>query len=167
MRYLKYIFLSIIVVLLNCKRPEEYPDKPEIHFKSFYVSEITDSMGKKLIGQLTFSFIDGLGNIGFDEISSNNNLDSLPDTIKYNLFFTKYNRIDNQFVVDSQNIKLFYTIPYINNIKGDVRVTFDYLFIKYDTIKYEFFLIDRNYNRSNVETTPVLLLKKGFGVTAE
>ena len=60
-----------------------------------------------------------------------------------------------------------YRIPYMvrlgqNKIlKGTISITFLYLFYtKTDTISYDFFLMDRDMNSSNIETTAEIIVSE-------
>ncbi len=149
----------IMAFSLSCQKVESISEIPYIEFKSFELRDTIDILGNPgKIGELIFKFEDGDGDIGLEQPDSISS-----DTTNYNLFFTLYEKIEGQFQkVDEEDLEtpLNYRIPYIENIgqnktlKGEVKVEFYYyLLMLYDTIKYEFYMVDRAMHESNVETT--------------
>jgi len=149
----------IMAFSLSCQKVESISEIPYIEFKSFELRDTIDILGNPgKIGELIFKFEDGDGDIGLEQPDSIS-----PNTTTYNLFFTLYEKIEGQFQkVDEEDLEtpLNYRIPYIENIgqnktlKGEVKVEFYYyLLMLYDTIKYEFYIVDRALHESNVETT--------------
>jgi len=53
-----------------------------------------------------------------------------------------------------------YRIPYLDKqpLKGTMDLEISYPIIKYDTIFYTFYIYDRDYNRSNTDSTEVIVL---------
>ena len=148
----------LLTLILSCQKVEKISEIPYIEFKSFELRDTVDILGNKIkIGELIFKFEDGDGDIGSEQ----------PDTLfstdpGYNLFFTLFEKIDGEFIkVDEEDLEtpLDYRIPYIENVgqnktlRGEIKVEFYYLLMLYDTIKYEFFILDRAENQSNIETT--------------
>ena len=166
MKALAKILILIITVLLSglsCKKIESLPEIPSISFKSFILIDTIDALGNEgKIGELTFDFEDGDGDIGLTQP------DSLSvDSTNFNLFFTLFGKIDGEFIEVSENdleTPLNYRIPYIEKegqnkaLKGEIQVDFIYLLFEYDTIKYSFFIVDRALHKSNVETTPEIAM---------
>ncbi len=161
-----FILFSGWVLFFSCRKIESYPVIPSIKFKSFTLRDTVDDLNNPVIrGGLVFSFVDGDGDIGLPQPDS-----TLTDTTNYNLFFTLYEKLDGEFAkVDEDDLAtpLNYRIPFIEiegqnkTLKGEIQVDFDYniiFLLKYDTIKYEFYLVDRALNQSNVETTPEIPL---------
>ena len=167
MKALAKILILIITVLLSglsCKKIESLPEIPSISFKSFILIDTIDALGNEgKIGELTFDFEDGDGDIGLTQP------DSLSaDSTNFNLFFTLFDKIDGEFIEVSENdleTPLNYRIPYIEKegqnkaLKGEIQVDFLYYHtFEYDTIKYSFFIVDRALHKSNVETTPEIAM---------
>ena len=162
------ILILIITVLLNglsCQKIESLPEIPSISFKSFILIDTTDALGNEgKIGELTFDFEDGDGDIGLTQP------DSLSvDSSNFNLFFTLFSKTDGEFIEVSENdleTPLNYRIPYIKKegqnkaLKGEIQIDFIYLLFEYDTIKYSFFIVDRALHKSNIETTPEIAIYK-------
>lgn len=161
MKGLKYLILSILIIayVASCKKIEQLPPVPYIEFQSFKVFDTTDILGNDIKGgKLIFSFQDGDGNIG---INADENYGS--DTS--NLFFTLYKK-DNGIMKEVPENDLMrpssYRIPYMEKtgqnkiLKGKIAITFLYLFYSQadnDTIKYDFYLTDRDNNSSNISST--------------
>ena len=59
--------------------------------------------------------------------------------------------------------KPFYRIPPLDRegqnktLKGEINVEIEYYTVDYDTLKYTFYLMDRSFNRSNVDTTTEII----------
>lgn len=163
--FVKILILIITVLLsgLSCQKIESLPEIPSISFKSFILIDTTDVLGNEgKIGELTFDFEDGDGDIGLTQP------DSLSaDSTNFNLFFTLFSKIDGEFIEVSENdleTPLNYRIPYIKKegqnkaLKGEIQIDFIYLLFEYDTIKYSFFIVDRALHKSNIETTPEIAI---------
>jgi hypothetical protein len=162
--YILVTGLILGVLAGSCRPKDTHSVIPEISFKSFYVHDSVDPLGNiGTVGSLVFSFIDGDGDIGFNE----NDTTSVVDTTDFNLFFTLY-YLDQGFLekVGDEDIQtpLEYRIPYLekgktdNVLSGEIQVDFFYLLFPYDTIAYDFFLIDRAGHQSNIESTPLIVL---------
>ncbi|MCD6565923.1 MAG: hypothetical protein J7K53_08255 [Bacteroidales bacterium] len=166
MKALARILILIITVLLSglsCKKIESLPEIPSISFKNFTLIDTIDALGNEgKIGELTFDFEDGDGDIGLTQP------DSLSaDSTNFNLFFTLFSKTNGEFIEVSENdleTPLNYRIPYIEKegqnkaLKGEIQVDFIYLLFEYDTIRYSFFILDRALHKSNVEITPEIAL---------
>lgn len=158
---------TILLILFTfsfhqCQELPEYPDVPIINYENFSLYINTNNLGQEvLIGKLNFSFTDGDGNIGLDPWPDTIAI-GLPDTQRYNLFLQVHDFQDEAFaeVPDEDGGILKYMIPYMDKqpLSGTITVTIEYPIIKYDTVFYTFYLYDRDYNRSNTDTSDVLNL---------
>jgi len=156
-----YLALALTALLASCRKIESFPPEPSIAYERFDVSDSTDLLGNhKLIGSLWFSFIDGDGDLG--------SADTTEASGKYNLFFTMYEKTEGEFIVvgeDKIGEPIRFIIPYMERtgqnktLKGEINVKFEYFFDIFDTIRYDFYIIDRAGNESNLETTPELILE--------
>ncbi len=163
--FVKILILIITVLLsgLSCQKIESLPEIPSISFKSFILIDTTDVLGNEgKIGELTFDFEDGDGDIG---LTQPDNLSA--DSSNFNLFFTLFSKTDGEFIEVSEDdleTPLNYRIPYIKKegqnkaLKGEIQIDFIYLLFEYDTIKYSFFIVDRALHKSNIETTPEIAI---------
>jgi hypothetical protein len=163
-------FAAIVLILfgmlvsISCMKQENYPDVPEIGFAdwvSFY-----DTGHYPGAAALTITFKDGNGDIGL------NPEDTMPPYNKngnyyYNYVITYFEKQNGTFVkVDlyppfSARIPVL-TPDYPNKaIKGFIVDTLTMnpkpLF---DTIRFELFIYDRALNKSNVVTTPDIVLRR-------
>jgi hypothetical protein len=154
--------LSIIflfgILFYSCKKSQTYPDTPSIKFESF---SIKDTISDFKYGILTFSFIDGNGDIGLNEDYTTGIF--APDSqYYYNLIITLYRLNNGVFEPYNFETSLNYRFPYYASkgkdkaVKG--RMIIDNLSAIRDTLKYQFYIYDRALNKSNVETTPVFIV---------
>ncbi len=164
MRIWRHIFplgiLALLVWASSCQKIESFPPEPEIDYLRFEVRDSTDLLGnEKLIGSLWFSFVDGDGDLGAADTSS--------ESGKYNLFFTMFEKIDGVFQEVDESVlggPIRFIIPYMERtgqnktLKGEINVKFEYFFDTWDTIRYDFYIIDRAGHESNLESTPELVL---------
>ena len=164
-----YLIVGLLMIvflwLFSCRKTVLYSEIPEIHYKSFWLRDTTDILGNKgLVGDLTFSFVDGDGDIGLHQP-----VDPIdPEDPEYtNLFFTMYamkKGVLTQLDENDLEFPLNYRIPYLEpkghdpSLKGEIGVEFLYLLFEYDTILYEFYITDRAKHESNVESTPLIIL---------
>ena len=156
------IFLFVAVVLTvfyACGKLETYSELPSVEFKQVYIADTVDDLGNDVKFQnITLEIIDGDGNLGLNAEDTVGNFSS--DSQYYNnLFITvceKRNGDYNELTKVSKN--LCYRIPYKApigqnkylkaEVKVDVRIPLGYF--DYDTIRYEFFVYDRDLNKSDV-----------------
>lgn len=165
MKHLWSVGLLLGIVFVSaCRKQVTHSPIPEIAFQSFSLKDSTDPLGNKgLLGSLTFSFIDGDGDLGF------NPEDTLTtgDSLGFNLFLTLYHTENGQLVqADEEEVKtpLKYRIPFLEKsrsddvLSGEIQVDFFYLLFPFDTIAYDFYIVDRAGNQSNTESTPLIVL---------
>ena len=163
MKHSATAILSLLLLVVSCEQvAPEYPDEPVVDYQSFYLYTTEDQLGNiTLTGRLTFEFTDGDGNIGLAPLAENSN-PSLPDTVKYNFFLQMYDLQGYEFVKvpESEGGVLKYRIPVLDRqpVKGTMDLDISYPVIVQDTIFYTFYIYDRDYNRSNTDTTDVLVL---------
>lgn len=168
---MKQLFLSSLIVAIlatmfaGCEKIQSYPATPEIDYKSFWLRDTVLNDNTAKVGTLLFDFVDGDGDFGLFQPDSGET-----DTTKlYNLYLTFYQKINDEFVPDTSLLsELSFPVYYfdamsregqVKALKGSVSLTLEYFIIKYDTIKYDFYIIDRALNKSNVVTTPEIVLK--------
>lgn len=167
-----WIIATIIglFLLASCMKKEVYPDIPEIAFQDF-----TLQYGSRIYpdsGFLTISFKDGNGDIGFRDS------DTFPpfnigSIYHYNYIIDYYEKQNGIFVKKvfdtASGLSFNARIPYLTpndpnkSIKGFIVNTLDFHLMPapvYDTIKLKFFIYDRALNKSNVDSTPPIILKK-------
>jgi hypothetical protein len=137
LRRILYIAIVATLALAGCPAPRTLPDVPRVEFKS--------------------------GDIGF--YASPDSLNA-PDTVKYNLFLTLHEMVNGVYrEVDTSELGSppYYRIPPLDRegqnktLKGEISVDIEYFTIDYDTLRYSFYLFDRAYHRSNVDTTDEII----------
>lgn len=153
---MKKIFLPIISILFlfSCEKVEDYPETPEIDFRAF---EVLPGDGEYIIseGVLTFDFIDGDGNIGYVENTDPDTSNNVIDFV-----YTEYYKKDGVFVEKEGNpfyLPYFQEGVYRKSLKGKIDIYLPRTILSPDTVYYEFYIIDRDANKSNVETTPEIV----------
>ena len=157
------IILTMFLMLISCNEiAPVYPDEPVIDYQGFGLYISVDQLGNKsLFGELSFKFTDGDGNLGLHPISDTIFLNQ-PDTVKYNFFLQLYDQIDNSFEMISEEDGgvLKYRIPFLDKqpLSGTIDLEIAYPIIIYDTIFYTFYIYDRTFNRSNTDSTEVIVL---------
>ena len=159
------VLLIIVLASHACKKTEVYSEIPEIAYKNFLFRDTTDLLGNtSLLGVLTFTFVDGDGDLGLDQPPDT----ATPGNPSYsNLFFTLFayqNGIITEIGEDELEFPLAYRIPLLEpegsdkTLKGEIEVEFIYVAFDYDTISYDFYITDRAGHESNVESTPFFIL---------
>ena len=151
----KSIFLILISILfLKCEKEETYSEIPEIKYIGFNVIE-GDGEYTIAKGILTFSFVDGNGDIGFLE-----NLDSTIDVKIPDIILYEYTKEDGLFTnIDT----IEYIMPYFaegiyrKHIKGEIDILLPRTILSEDTAYYEFHILDRAGHTSNIEVTPEII----------
>ena len=163
MKALRPLLLSVLFLLISCNKIDPvYPDEPVIDYQGFSLFISIDGLGNKtLMGQHTFDFTDGDGNLGLSPLVDTADL-SLPDTVKFNFFLQLYDLQNYEYVQipEDDGGLLKYRIPYLDKqpLSGIMDLEISYPIIKHDTIYYTFWIYDRDYNKSNVDTTEVIVL---------
>ncbi len=157
------IFIMGIVLggILSCQPPKVYPVIPSIEFKEMKMLNGKDTLGndvKRVI--LTMSVIDGDGNIGLPDGDTLPGFDTLGNK---NLFIDLWNKKDGVFEKVDLLAPNYYKTKFLmpegqdKSLTADFEVTMDYYFFKdYDTIKYTFYIYDRDLNRSNTGESPAV-----------
>jgi len=149
--------------LSGCDPIQSHSEIPEIGFKSLVFEDRIDTMGilTKKAPILTFSFIDGDGDLG----RSPEDVDRVS-----RIHYTWYQKLPDGTYVQHQfpdgTITISPEIPYdeVMNKEGannkTLKGTIEIVLIKptntqgVDIMRVEFFIVDRASNQSNVEYTP-------------
>jgi hypothetical protein len=154
------VFLAFAGILItSCEPPEKVSIIPEIKFKSFTLNDYIDTLGNPVkVGELKFDFIDGDADIGsyYDDTA-------IVDDNKYNLFLIPFEKLPGGMYDSIESEPLKYIIRYDDKlsrvgqnktIKGEIKLDIQYYIIPpFDTIRYEFYIIDRARHKSNVAYT--------------
>jgi hypothetical protein len=165
-RYRWYGLFTIMILscFSGCIKQENYPDVPQIQLVSY--TNVFDTGQYAVKGILIISFTDGNGDIG---LNSNYNQPPFDSTSPYyyNYVITYFEKQLGTFKQIDLNPPFSARIPVLNSefpgkpIKGIIADTFELnphpLF---DTIKFEAFIYDRTLNKSNVISTPEIILRR-------
>jgi hypothetical protein len=159
MKALHCIIPVVIISALihtSCEPFENVSEVPEIHFKSFS-RYLLDTLNMTVqAGELVFSFIDGDADFGIDtteRFADSANFFLIPfrktegvyDSINANTYGRKYKIFRSE--------KMDRTGGY-TTIKGEIKLQIQYFLTPpFDTIRYEFYIVDRAGHKSNVEST--------------
>ncbi len=163
MRTVTSILFSVLLLMISCNDIDPlYPDEPVVDYQGFGLFITVDGLGNNtLVGQLSFDFTDGDGNIGLLPLVDTSDL-SLPDTVKFNFFLQLYDLQNYEYVPipEEDGGILKYRIPFLKKqpLTGTLDLEISYPVILYDTIFYTFYIFDRDYNRSNTDSTDIIVL---------
>jgi len=147
--------------IAGCGEIVSYPDTPVIDYKSFALYRTTDELGNSIfLGKMDIGFTDGDGDVGLEQPDSA----AIADSLKFNFFTTMYtmkNGVSEKVpgIAGEQNFR----IPYIERkgqnktLTGTITIEFEYKLIVYDTIFYTFYMSDRQFHRSNTDTSELLI----------
>jgi hypothetical protein len=162
-----YIYLfSVFFVFFSCKREENFSNIPVITFKS--LEKIDDNTGIDNKAWLKIEFTDGDGDIGLDDKDTFPPFDS-KSIYKDNLFikfFEKRKGVRTEVILPlSMNVRIKPNItPTGQNksLKGiiETAVYLNNVTSSYDTVSYDVYLVDRELHKSNVISTPDIVVKK-------
>ena len=158
-KYLKNLLFIIILgfTLSACNKLETYDDRPIIISNSY--SLLKSDTGKDTTLLLTFTYTDGDGNVGLSES------DTMPP-YNANVMIDYFEKIDGKFTkilipgtTDTLNfnsrIKKFGSG---NPTKAEVTVNVNIAILLADTVKFEYYLLDKKLNKSNTVSTGSIAL---------
>jgi len=164
-----FIVFTLIFFLTACPAPQKYPDEPQITFKQIILSDTSDLLGNQIKRvKLRFYLIDGDGNIGLKDGDTAGAFH--PDSVYYSNFFTSIFEIVNGDTVKIPDEKQRnFRIPYIEpqgqvkTLMAEIYTDIDFSYplnesLPYDSLFLEFYIVDRDFNPSNVENSIVIAL---------
>jgi hypothetical protein len=163
MKKILAFILPGLFLLASCEEIDpQYPDTPEIEYQGFDLYISVDQLGNKsIVGKLSFRFTDGDGNVGLYPLADSTGKYQ-PDSLKYNFFLQLYDLKKDTFekVPPEEGGVMKYRIPYLDNepLSGTIDLDISYPVIVHDTIFYTFYIMDRDFNHSNTDTTDVIVL---------
>jgi len=160
-----FVVIILMVFFNSCLVREEYPVEPHIEYVNFM--KYTNALGIEDKAKLVFSFTDGDGDIGLAQG------DTFPPFHKdgdyyYNLYIF-YKEMQNGVLTHVQSPLPFHLrLPVITPsgtnkaIKGEMEIDLDIYnpISPFDTICFEFYIVDRALNKSNTVTTPLFKVQK-------
>lgn len=146
----------LFLFFISCEKQENYSAIPEIEFTNFKVSIENTPLGNETIGTLSFAFVDGNGDIGFYEnTDSSYHGEPIPDIFIYENY-----KLNGSYI-KADTLK--YILPYFQKgeykklLKGSIDIRLIHTINDADTVFYEFYIMDRSYNESNIESTPEII----------
>lgn len=149
------LVISAAIVFTACESSENISDIPEIGFKTLSGPYLIEAGTVTYYGAtLNFSFRDGNSDFGVDMYSNPT------DTI--NFYMIPFQKLNGAYdSVNMENYGRKYTIKKDDKldrngqaVKGEISVEIQYVLRPpFDTMRYEFYILDRAGNKSNVETT--------------
>ena len=167
MKYFSILLIFSIIFWVSCKKPEKYSTIPKISFIDIPVKDTIDFQNHLKRCILTYSLIDGDGDIGYKEG------DTLPPyeyTGNYynNVLITFSKMVNGVYhVVDTHEIGSYlnFRTKYIESVgqnktlKCTIYINLDFeIPVIWDSVKFDFYMYDRALNKSNVATTGLVIL---------
>jgi len=161
------ILISGMLIFSACPKPQEYSEIPEIEFKQVILFNSHDTLGNlEKTYKLRFGLVDGDGNIGLEE---GDTIGINVDSIYINNFITTMFEVKNGDTIVADNTETYnFRIPFIEPqgqnklLIADVFIEWTFPYYRdtllFDSVFFEFYIIDRELNKSNIEKTPVLYL---------
>lgn len=161
------LFGFFLCIAFSCRKTEEYPVIPAISFKSFEKYSHKNGVGGLIDDSLNLiiSYTDGDGDVGIpqDDTSPPFNAGS---PYFYNMvvkYFKKTRGVYTERVLDPPySARIPDLTPKGNHkaIKGDIKLLMPFIDFQanYDTIHCEVFIYDRALHKSNVITTPDIVV---------
>lgn len=161
-----FLILASCFLLLDysCRKPVQYSDIPLIKFLSFQkYSDATISDG----AILTFYFQDGEGDIGLNQTDIKPPFDTA-SIFYYNFFCDYYEKQNGVFVKPEIQGNFNARIPRLSSlssesIDGEIYLKMPTYYdpsSPFDTIRFNFYIVDRKLNKSNIDTTSIIVVKK-------
>lgn len=180
---IKLVFIilnSIILFLSACVKPQQYPKEPQIDYQKTVVREATDTLGNPVLRYSThFYVIDGDQNVGLSQADITGIFAS-DQKYHNNLFVEVLDRENGifvpatYFVMDSSGVWVEDTLQYNFRIPKteqiglndyfkaevifDIELQTNLLPTNYDTIKFRYYIVDKEINPSNTQETHELII---------
>lgn len=166
MKKFSIFILAFCIFSFGCEKIVEYSEIPSVKYKdfNFEIENINGFINQ--VGFLSFDFIDGNGDIGFYENSDTENdtvISTENGTVIYDVLIYSYTKINGNFILtdttDNAFLPYFEAGVYTKHLKGEMKVRI-YLTPDQanDTVRYDFQIMDRAYNLSNLESSPELII---------
>ncbi len=160
-----FSILGIICIgwgMWSCKKINSYSDIPEIRFKKLTSGQKNTALGIVDVTFLTFSFTDGNGDLGVRDTTTTDTLSRVYVIWQEKLTDGTYK--DYTFINGNGTTIQPYRIPYdyrMNKddaqnkvLKGEIEVMLFNPIASLDTVRLEFYIMDRALHKSNVDHSP-------------
>lgn len=145
-------------MLMGCDSLKSYPPTPSIEYKDYRVEELVDADQQKTYKvYLRFLLTDGDGNIGLRP-SDTTGIFHSSQKYYYNLFVQMQERRATGYVPEESKAPRHWRIPYLEpqgqnkTLIADFEIAyefFDQLSVGYDTVRFDFYVADRELNHSD------------------
>lgn len=166
---MKFSFAKILFVVAifltgfySCGELTTYSETPAIEYRSHIAKDSILFGNPVRFVELKFSIIDGDGDFG---LLASDTADPYVGIYYFNFFTTLYGFSKGKFdtiKIENPNFRIK-EVPIEENktYKADIYVKLDYpqSFLKSDTIKYDFYVVDKALNQSNTVTTPNIIIE--------
>ena len=157
------VIIFVSAILIACPNPKKYSEIPEIEFRQVVLKDTVDGLGNNVkLFKLIFGITDGDGNIGFRD-------DETPyiyngDTLDNNFFTTLHEVINGDTIEADSSVQRNFRVPYVEpegqnkTLIAEIIIDIEFSYnqsgeLPYDSIFYEFYIVDRELNESNREST--------------
>jgi len=149
--------ILLVLFLFSCDKAKDVSPIPSISLYQMVLVEasapdVIPAESKRL--EILIDFIDGDGDISFYE----------QDTVK-NIIYTLYKMENDTFKLVELENPYHWTIPFYEPkgtnkvVQGKIKTKFLYEDIAhFDTIKFDCYIFDRAYNKSNIISTPTIIV---------
>ncbi len=152
-----FILTILGIGLLACNKLEEYDDRPIITEGSY--SLLQNAQGKDTSLVLKFTFTDGDGNVG---LSTGDTIPPYDTNVKID-YLEKIDGVFTKILIPGTTDTLNFnsrikTFGSNNPTKAEVEVKVNISVVLADTVKFDYYIIDKSLNRSNKMTTGTIVL---------
>lgn len=161
------IFLALGIIFFSCNELDKYSEIPEIEFSGYTVDyEYANGEILKKNVTIQFSILDGDGDVG---LLPEDTVAPYKDSLASNFFATIFVRKNHKWVSGDQlnYLPIRYRMPYMGEgttslLKADVFIDFSYAakLFPYDSIKYNFYILDRALHKSNIDSTTIIVFQE-------
>jgi hypothetical protein len=140
-----------------CNKLEEYDDRPIITEGSY--SLLQNAQGKDTSLVLKFTFTDGDGNVG---LSANDTMPPYDTNVKID-YLEKIDGVFTKILIPGTTDTLNFnsrikTFGSNTPTKAEVEVKVNISVVLADTVKFDYYILDKNLNRSNKMSTGTIVL---------
>lgn len=160
--YFAFVLLGVFLLFASCRREKKFSEIPYIEFVSIYPADPSTGMDVTVC----FKFQDGDGNIGLDEYDTYSPFDT-SSVYYYNCIIDYFEKQNGTFVRVELPSTLNLRIPRLSkklkeSIEGELYIDLyaNNPFSKFDTIRYDITILDRDLNYSNTITTSEYIVNK-------
>ncbi len=164
-----FLLFLLVSILTACPEPQKYPDEPQILFEQVQLKDSFDLLGNtNKVYKLKFGVTDGDGDIGLKE-SDTTGIYSPESLYSNDLFTTLYEVVNGDTIKLDSSKQRNFRIPYVQpegqnkTLIADIFIDIIFSYdgdgnLPYDSIYFDFYIVDRELNKSNTQSTPVLKL---------